>query len=109
MSRYDPDDAATIVGAWTGTDAAVLPPVGTRLSLGGRDLHTLVFRTGRQARIDDYGDASEVAAEIARKAAVRSAVGVPISVGGRLWGIIGITSRSEMRPAPRRGWPGSPS
>jgi signal transduction histidine kinase len=97
MSRYDPDDAATIVGAWTGTDAATLPPVGTRLSLGGRDLHTLVFRTRRQARIDDYGDASEAAAEIARKAAVRSAVGVPISVGGRLWGIIGITSRSEMR------------
>jgi hypothetical protein len=45
----------------------------------------LVFRTGRPARIDDYSDASEQAIDIARKAAVRSAVGVPITVGGRLW------------------------
>jgi GAF domain-containing protein len=96
MSRYDPDDAATIVAARTRTDATELPPVGTRLSLGGRDLHTLVYRTGQPARIDDYGDAPEAAGDIARKAAVRSAVGVPISVGGRLWGIIGITSRSEV-------------
>jgi GAF domain-containing protein len=96
MSRYDPDDAATIVGASARTDTTTLPPVGTRLSLGGRDLHTLVFRTGQSARIDDYGDASEATVDIARKAAVRSAVGVPISVGGRLWGIIGITSCSKV-------------
>jgi hypothetical protein len=56
MSRYEPDDAATIVGAWTSTGGA-LAPVGTRLSLGGRDLHTLVFQSGRPTRIDDYGEA----------------------------------------------------
>jgi len=96
MSRYDPDDVATVVAVWTSTDSAQLPPVGTRLSLGGRDLHTLVFQTGRPARIDDYGDASDMAADIAREAGVRAAAGVPISVAGRVWGVIGISSRREL-------------
>ena len=72
--------------------------LGTRLSLGGRDLHTLVFQSGRPARIDDYGEASDVAAGIARKAGVRSAAGVPVSVEGRLWGVIGIASGHELPP-----------
>jgi signal transduction histidine kinase len=96
MSRYDPGDVATVVAVWTSTDSAQLPPVGTRLSLGGRDLHTLVFQTGRPARIDDYGDASDTAADIAREAGVRAAAGVPISVAGRVWGVIGISSRREL-------------
>jgi signal transduction histidine kinase len=99
MSRYDPDAKATVVGAWTsagGTPA----PLGTRLSLGGRDLHTLVFQSGRPARIDDYGEASAsaAAADIARKTGVRSGAGVPISVEGRLWGVIGIASGHELPP-----------
>ena len=97
LSRYDPDAKATVVGAWTsagGTPA----PLGTRLSLGGRDLHTLVFQSGRPARIDDYGEASASAADIARKTGVRSGAGVPISVEGRLWGVIGIASGRELPP-----------
>jgi hypothetical protein len=55
----------------------------------------LVFRTGRPARIDDYSDASEQAIDIARKAAVRSAVGVPLTVGAGC-GIVGVTSGSRV-------------
>jgi GAF domain-containing protein len=97
MSRYDQDDAAMIVGAWTitGADPA---PVGTRLSIGGNDVHTLVLQTGRSARIDDYSKASGMAAGIVRKADVRSAAGVPISVAGRLWGIVVIASAVELPP-----------
>ena len=97
MSRYDPADQATVVGAWAAVGATPAP-LGTRLSLGGRDLHTLVFRSGRPARMDDYGDASAAAAGIARKAGVRSAAGVPVSVEGRLWGVIGIASGHELPP-----------
>jgi signal transduction histidine kinase len=99
MSRYDPDAKATVVGAWTSTGGTPAP-LGTRLSLGGRDLHTLVFQSGRPARIDDYGEtsASAAAADIARKTGVRSGAGVPISVEGRLWGVIGIASGSELPP-----------
>jgi signal transduction histidine kinase len=99
MSRYDPDAKATVVGAWTSTGGTPAP-LGTRLSLGGRDLHTLVFQSGRPARIDDYGEASAsaAAADIARKTGVRSGAGVPISVEGRLWGVIGIASGRELPP-----------
>jgi signal transduction histidine kinase len=99
MGRYDPDNAATIVGAHGSTGASPAL-VGGRIHLGGRDLHTLVFRTGRAARIDDYADASGEAADIARKAGVRSGVGVPISVEGRLWGVMSVMStREEPLPA----------
>jgi len=53
------------------------------------DVATLVFRTGRPARIDDLG---EEAGPWVTAADVRSAVGVPISVEGRLWGIISVAS-----------------
>jgi GAF domain-containing protein len=96
LSRYDPDDVATIIGAWTSTGATGPAPVGSRLELGGRDLHTLVFRTRLPGRIDDYADATGPAADIARKAGVRSAVGVPISVEGRLWGVIVVASALEL-------------
>ena len=99
LSRYDQDAKATVVGAWTSTGGTPAP-LGTRLSLGGRDLHTLVFQRGRPARIDDYGEASASAAavDIARKTGVRSGAGVPISVEGRLWGVIGIASGHELPP-----------
>jgi signal transduction histidine kinase len=99
MSRYDPDDKATVVAAWTSTGGAPAP-AGTRLTLGGRDLHTLVFQSGRSARMDDYAEASAsaAAADIARKTGVSSAAAVPISVEGRLWGVIGIASGHELPP-----------
>ena len=97
MSRYDQGDVATIVGAWT-TSGADPAPAGTRLGLGGRDVHTLVLQTGRPARIDDYSNASGMAADIARKADVRSSAGVPISVAGRLWGIVVIASADQLPP-----------
>jgi signal transduction histidine kinase len=100
LSRYDPDGAATVVGTWTRNGAAPPMAVGGRFQLGGRDLHTLVFRTRRPARIDDYNQASRVGVEMARKAGVRAGVGVPISVAGRLWGVIGVTSaRDQPLPA----------
>ena len=54
-------------------------PVGTRWKLGGQNMHTLVFQTGRAARIDDYAGASGPVAEAvrelgsARRSACRSA------------------------------------
>jgi signal transduction histidine kinase len=95
LSRYDQDHAATVVGAWTMTGAT--PALaGTRLTLGGNDVHTLVLRTGRPARIDDYNRASGMAADIARKLDIQSASGVPISVAGRLWGVVVIASADRL-------------
>jgi GAF domain-containing protein len=95
LSRYDPDDVATIVAAWTSTRPDGPAPVGGRHRLGGRDLHTLVSRTGRPTRIDDYADASAAVADIASEAGVHSAVGVPIIVEGRMWGVMAAMSTQE--------------
>ncbi|HEY0560339.1 MAG TPA: GAF domain-containing sensor histidine kinase, partial [Frankiaceae bacterium] len=71
--------------------------VGSRLPPGGQNVHALVFRTGQPARIDDYADASGAAAAVAQEQRFHAAVGVPISVGGRSWGVISVASK---RPEP---------
>ena len=100
MSRYDPDGAITTVAAWTSTGGAAPVPVGTRTSLGGRNVTSLVFQTGRPARMDDYADASGPIGDVSLDCGVRASVGVPISVEGRLWGaILAVSSREEPLPA----------
>jgi signal transduction histidine kinase len=100
LSRYSAANAATIVGAWAMTGTAGLLSAGSRWILGGRNLHTMVFRTHRPARMDDYAGASGPVAEAARNTGIRSAVAVPISVEGRLWGAIVVSSvREEPLPA----------
>ncbi|MEN3264605.1 histidine kinase, partial [Pseudonocardia sp.] len=74
-------------------------PVGVRVPLGGRNVAALVFETGRPARIDDYGDASGPAADVVRPSGLRAAVGVPISVEGRLWGVLEVAYMRE-QPLP---------
>src|SRR5215472_546928 len=98
MGRYDPDGARTVVAAWSSTGASY--PVGTRTKLGGHNVSTLVFQTGRPARIDDHADASGPAADDARRFGLRAVAGVPISVEGRLWGVMFVGStREEPLPA----------
>jgi GAF domain-containing protein len=84
MHRYEHDGNATVVATWGpgGSDM----PVGTRFSLEGDSVVALVLRTGRAARIDDYTHAAGETGDFARKLGLRSAVGSPINVGGRLWG-----------------------
>ncbi|MCW2678171.1 MAG: histidine kinase, partial [Modestobacter sp.] len=94
MGRYDPDGTATVVGGWVSTGDASLVPVGTQMELGGRNVTTLVFQTGRAARIDD-SDASGEAAALAREGGMRWIVAAPISVEGRLWGVMLVTSTRE--------------
>jgi GAF domain-containing protein len=91
--RYEPDGAATLIGSWSRTDDA--RPVGTA-SLGGRNVTTLVFETGRPARIDSYAaDDSSAVTATARGLGGRSSVGVPIRVEGRLWGVMAAGSSRE--------------
>jgi signal transduction histidine kinase len=97
MGRYDPDGARTVVASWSSTGAAV--PVGSRADLWGRNLSTLVFHTGQRARIDDYADASGSVADFAREIGLGAGVGVPISVEGRLWGVMVVASAGEPLPA----------
>jgi signal transduction histidine kinase len=84
MVRYEDDRVAAVVGGW-GTPAPAVP-IGTRMPLGGRNVTSLVFQTGRAARLDDYRDWNGPIAERVTAGGVRSAVATPIFVEGRLWG-----------------------
>jgi signal transduction histidine kinase len=100
MGRYDAAGALVVVGSWSDNGVAAPFPVGARWNSGGRNLTTLVFQTGEPARVDDYADATGPAADIIREQGVRGSVGVPISVEGRLWGLmIVISAREEPLPA----------
>jgi signal transduction histidine kinase len=99
MARYDPDGAVTWVGSWSSTGTPFPIRIGSRADLGGRNGPTLVFETGRPARIDDYAAASGSVAELAQQLGIRSSVGVPINVAGRLWGVIAAVSLREPLPA----------
>jgi signal transduction histidine kinase len=100
MGRYNPDGGATSLAQWVRTGAALPDPVGDPLAHSGRNVHTLVFQTRRAARIDDYANASGAGVETVRKFGLRSSLGVPISVAGRLWGVISVaSSREEPLPA----------
>src|ERR1700761_1258220 len=54
MCRYEPDGTVTFVAFWGRSNEHF--PLGSRWSLGGHDLATLVSETGRPARIDNIAD-----------------------------------------------------
>jgi PAS domain S-box-containing protein len=103
LVRFEEDETATVLARWGQPASAV--PVGTRLPLGGQNVISLVARTGRPARMDDYSEATGAISAYGRKLDARSAVGGPIVVGGRLWGAVVVTSRAvEAMPAGTEAW-----
>jgi signal transduction histidine kinase len=91
MCRYEPDGTATIVASAGGRFV-----VGSRLKLEGKNSTTLVYQTGRAARVDSYADDSGPLGADARERGVRSSVGTPIMVEGRLWGVLGVGTSTEL-------------
>jgi signal transduction histidine kinase len=59
---------------------------------------TQVFQTGLPARIDDYADTGGEVGEHSRGAGIRASAGVPITVEGRLWGVMIAASRQDPLP-----------
>lgn len=97
MLRYD-DDQTMLVVASAGEQEDMFP-VGLRLPLGGENAASLVFRTGRPARVDDYATASGTIAATVRTTPLRSVVAAPIVVEGRLWGAMA-TGTVQAEPLP---------
>jgi GAF domain-containing protein len=65
------------------------------LPLDGDSAVARIFHTGAAARIDSYADAGGEAAEVARGLRLRTAVGAPILVDGKLWGALMAATRGE--------------
>jgi PAS domain S-box-containing protein len=95
VCRYESDGAITFLAS-----ASDRFPIGSRWPIQGhRNLATLVLETGRPARLDNYADATGPLAEGIREDGIRSAVGTPIRVEGRLWGLMAAGSSQE-QPLP---------
>ncbi|GGM40540.1 HAMP domain-containing protein [Dactylosporangium sucinum] len=97
IARFERDGTATVVAAWGAPGIGL--PVGTSLSLAGDSVSARVYRTGRPARMDSYAGAQGPLAEHLLHQHVRSAVGAPIVVEGRLWGVVTATVTTEPSPA----------
>jgi hypothetical protein len=95
--RFEPTDEVTLVAAAAEPAALAKWPVGTRTSIEGNTLARVVQDTGRPARIDDYQNVPGPLAARVREAGVRAAVGVPVIVDGRVWGLAAVGS---FRPGP---------
>jgi signal transduction histidine kinase len=95
MLRFEPDKTVTTVAGWSREGGQ--PPVGTCFPIEEGTLSALMLRTGRPARIDSYADVPGPVAASARQLGIRSSVGCPITVEGRLWGAATVSSK---RPEP---------
>jgi signal transduction histidine kinase len=75
--------------------------VGTRWNLAldpeGKTISSMVLRTGRTARIDNFADLPGPFTTIARTLRMRCVVGAPIIVEGRTWGLIIAGSTAQGR------------
>jgi signal transduction histidine kinase len=86
MGHYESDETVTFLTSWSTTGPHF--PTPSCWALGGKNVPTLVARTGRPARLDSYEDASGPIGIAARERGARASAGAPIIVEGRLWGVI---------------------
>jgi PAS domain S-box-containing protein len=92
--RFEPDGTGVVVGAWSTAGVAAVP-LGTREALDGPTVGTQILRSGRPARVDSFEGMEGSTAAMLRELGFRSAVGAPITLSGRLWGAVMISSVEE--------------
>ena len=75
-------------------------PIGARWDIDDALAAAQVYRTGRSARVGraDWSAAGTAVGEVGRRLGIVSTVACPISVEGRLWGVIGVNAREELPP-----------
>jgi GAF domain-containing protein len=100
MARYDSDDTVNVLASWAAEGEHPLVPGPWPLDAG--DLASIIWRTGRPVRTDDYhGVPGRVAAFVRERLGIGSSVGSPIVVEGRVWGALIVHSKQPGRPFPR--------
>jgi signal transduction histidine kinase len=96
--RYEPGAAAVLLAA-RGESGLKTTPVGEQFSHASESVAATVLRTGRAARTDSHEFAPGSAAANIGELGLRSEVGAPIVVDGRVWGaaVVG-SSRPQSLP-----------
>jgi hypothetical protein len=83
IGRYETDATLSYLAA--GGPMQALSPLGDRLKLGGDNLASKILHSGQPESMS-YDNASGPFAAVARRLALRNAVGTPILVDGQIWG-----------------------
>jgi signal transduction histidine kinase len=97
LAHFTADGLNETMAGWSVRGVHV--PAGTLLALEGDTINALVRDTAAPGRFDSYeGSSGELAARL-RRLGVRSEVGAPVIVEGRVWGaLIAGTDESESLP-----------
>ena len=94
VMQYDGAHTATVVGAWS-EDGQPNFPVGASLDLDGDTVVAKVLRSGSPQRVESYEETFGTLAQTVRGFGYRAAVAAPVSVGGRLWGVLAAATTSD--------------
>jgi PAS domain S-box-containing protein len=97
MIRYNDDATVSPVAAWAA--AGEHPPLPSSWSTQEGDPATMVAEAGGPLRVDRWSEVPGPMAALIRELGIRSSVGSPISVEGRLWGALAVHSQSD-QPLP---------
>jgi hypothetical protein len=105
LYRYETSGEITLLaGAYYPVAKPVHWPVGTRTPIAGNTLASMVLRSGGPARMDSYENVAGALATQVRAIGIRAAVGVPVIVDGRVWGLATVgTARPGPMPADTEG------
>jgi signal transduction histidine kinase len=95
MERYESGESVIGVAGWSRADAPELA-VGTRFSLEGASIAAQVHEASRPVRVDSFAGTHGPIAREAQALGIRSSVGCPIVVDGRLWGVIAASSKTAV-------------
>ena len=92
VTRFEADSTFTSLGGWARNRD--YPVTGRRFALEG-SVSGLVFATRRPSRIDNFEGLPGEAAAAILEMGWRSAMGAPIRVEGRLWGVLVVYSKGD--------------
>ena len=94
VMQLDGPGRATVVGAWS-EDGTPRFPVGATLRFDGDTLVPKVASSGRPQRVERYDQAGGTFAALLRDVGYRAGVAAPVSVSGRVWGVLAAVTTSE--------------
>ena len=98
LLRYESGEALVLLAARDESELTKIS-IGERIPLDSDNLPAMILDTGAPARIDCFDGATGRTAERIRRLGLRSAVGAPIIIDGRIWGALVIGS-SQAEPMP---------
>ena len=89
---------AEVMAGWSDGSAPPVPVGHCAAIEEGRGMLGQMLQTARPVRIDDFDDVGGVVAALMRELGIRSGVGAPIVIGGRVWGALTVVWPPDVPP-----------